>query len=338
MAFIPPRFGYVLQAASSFAGPVGWGNQTAYRLFYRLSPRYSLPVAGIAVYVTQTGSGQADAYLYHDIAGPLWDTANYETFLLSGYGVNRVALPSSPGRLVISGLNYPVTAGAGYQLGIRHNSTAQVNFFNGFDHRVSDWAMHGYQESSSLVYTGTNTIFHGQYNAQILYRMPDGSVKYFEPLLTGQYTDNYTTSGLSVRFTVPSGVNLNVRGFTFAHFTRQGTPGGLYITVKQGSNTVAQSDPLASSFVPPSTSAGLSFYIPLLNQPVLLSGGVTYDVGLGVSGVHDTSNRFAMKTLSVDTSCIPDWWTFRMVIGGAEQWGAVPTMFLAVLDHNNPFG
>lgn len=337
MAYIQPRFGYVLQAATTFASAEGWANNTSNRIFYRISPRYSLPLAGIAVYLTQVGSGQADAYLYHDIAGPVWSSSDYLAFLLNGGGVNRVALPASPGRFAITGLNFPLRAGCGYWLGIRHTSTGSVMFFPGFDRRVSDWSQHGYQESCVLFYTGSLSVRHGQFNAQILYQMPDGTVKTFEPLLTGSYNDEYTTSNLAVRFTVPNGLNLNVDGVVLAHFTKQGSPGGLKVTLKQGTTTILDSDPLTTLFTPPSTTAGLSFYIPFLGSAVL-SGGSTYDLNITVSGTHDASNRFAMKVVGVDTTVVPDWWTYRMVIGGTEYQNKVPTMFLLSLDVDNPFG
>lgn len=337
MAYIPPRFGYVLQAATGFAAAEGWANNSAFRIFYRISPRYSLPLAGIAVYLTQVGSGYADAYLYHDIAGPIWDSGNYQSFLLNGGGVNRLTLPSSPGRFEITGLNYPLRAGCGYWLGIRHTSTSEVRFFPGFDRRVSDWAWHGYQESCTSFYTGSLSVRHGQFNAQILYLMPDGTVKVFEPLLTGSYNDEYTTSNLAVRFTVPNGLNLNVDGVVLAHFTKQGSPGGLKVTLKQGNTTILDSDPLTALFTPPATTAGLSFHVPFLGNAVLL-GGNTYDVAISVDGTHDASNRFAMKVVGVDTTVVPDWWTYRMVIGGSEASNKVPTMFLLTLDPEAPFG
>lgn len=337
MSYIPSRFGYVLQAASGFASPDGFVGNPSYRFLCRLSPRYSLPLAGIAVYVTQTAAGSCDAYLYHDLAAPVWDPNNYTTYLLNGVGTNRVPLPSAPGRLVIGGLNYPLRAGCGYWIAVRHGASSEVRFFPGFDRRVSDWAMHGLQESCTAFYAGSLSYRHGQYNAQILYRMPDGSVKVFEPLLTGGYNDEYTTSNLAVRFTVPEGLTLNVDGVVLAHFTKQGSPGGLRVTLRQGDTVLLESDPVTPLFVPPSSSLGVSFHIPFLGNAVL-SGGVTYDVAIGVSGVHDSSNRFAMKVLHVDTTVVPEWWTYRMVVGGSEFVNRVPTMFLLTLDPEYPFG
>jgi hypothetical protein len=338
MAVVPSRFGYVLAASTGFAGSVSWANNAAARLFFRIVPRYSLPLVGVAIYATAVPTGQADVYLYYGMGGILWDPGNYASYLLSGYSINRVNYPASPGRFVLSGLNFQLAAGSGYWVGIRNGSIGTLSVFPGFDRRVSDWSRTLFLDYSSRFYSGSFTDFPSQFNAQILYRMPDGTIKWFEPLLTGGYNDEYTTSNLAVRFTVPEGLNLNVRGFTFGHFTKQGSPGGLYITLKQGNTTIAQSDPLTTLFTPPSTTAGLSFYIPLLNSPVLLSGGVTYDVVLGVNGTHDTSNRFAMKVVGVDTSAIPSWWTYRMVIGGTEYWSKVPTMFLVALDDKSPFG
>ncbi len=98
---IPPRFGYQLATEQNINnGAVAWANNTAMRYHFRFSPRYSLPLAGLAVYISTTSSGTIDGFLHPTYQDPL------RYHVLSPAGIDRFNLPSSPGRFVISDLHY----------------------------------------------------------------------------------------------------------------------------------------------------------------------------------------------------------------------------------------
>ena len=337
---IPPRFGYHLATDQYITnGAVTWANAWSTRLFFRFSPRYSLPIAGVAVYISQTTSGNMRAALHHTFLEPIWNSINMGEYTLSPGGLGyQYSLPTNPGRFVLDGMSFGMAQGAcHFVVAMNHPNPYNVTFVTGPDFRASDTCWHGYGHYGTAFWSNnTWSSIDTRFNMQIIYRMPDGSLKFFEPLWTGALSDQYTNTGLRVRFKLPDGMNIRVDGVVLSHFTKQGSPGGLKAVLWKGSTMLLESDPFPSSWNPPSAANQMSFYIPFLGD-ALLSGGNTYDLEVTVVGTHDSSNRFVWKTMVMDTSAIPDWWTYRMVIGGVEDWSKVPPMLLFTLDLNSPF-
>jgi len=329
---IPSRFGYHLATEQNITnGEVTWGNNAGARYHFRFSPRYSLPLAGLAVYISATASGKVDGFLHPTYQDPLY------SYVLSPAGINRFNLPSSPGRVVISDLHYNLQQGAShYTVAIRHTASGNVTVIGGPDFRSFDTPWHGYGHYGTSFWRGYWDSISARFNAQVLYRMPDGSIKFFEPLWTGSLSDEFTDSDLRVRFAVPDGVNIRVDGVVLSHFTKHGSPGGLKVVLRRGSTQLLESDPLPPTWTPPNATRQMSFYMPFLGS-TLLTGGNTYELQVTVVGTHNSSNRFSWKALIMDSSSLPDWWTYRMVIGGTENWAKVPPMLLFTLDLNSPF-
>ena len=333
---IPPRFGYHLATEQNITGSTQWaatwGNNTVARYFFRFSPRYSLPLAGFAVYISATASGKIDGFLQPAYQNPL-----HSDQPLSPAGIDRLNLPSSPGRFVISDLHYNLQQGAStYAVAIRHGASGNVTVIGGPDFRSFDTPWHGFGHYGTALWSNLWAFIAARFNGQVLYRMPDGSIKFFEPLWTGSLSDEFTDSDLRVRFAVPEGVNIRVDGVVLSHFTKHGSPGGLKVVLRQGSTQLLESDPLPSTWNPPNADPRMSFYMPFLGS-TLLTGGNTYELQVTVVGTHNSSNRFSWKALIMDSSSLPDWWTYRMVIGGTENWSKVPPMLLFTLDLNSPF-
>ena len=366
---VPPRFGYSLTTEQTISGVHTWGSNSSFRLFYRFAPRYSLPMAGAAIYVYPALAGSIRALLYYSFETPYWSTSDNNVGLLTPtsdatflmpepFPDSTFSMPESYGRdevsdlettggggsdtsgtiVDISPLNFPLNQGSHqYALAIWHGNSGNVGFVYGPDPRACDTAWHPQSHYGVSFWNGSDYAWHyARFNMQIRYRMPDGTIKFFEPLWTSLTQDVYTNNGLRIRFSVPSGVNIRVDGVVLSHFTKQGSPGGLKARLWQGSTQLLETDPFPESWTPPSAANQMSFYMPFLGN-ALLSGGNTYDLEITVVGTNNATNRFAMKTLVIADSAIPDWWTYRVVVGSTEDWSKVPTVFLLTLDLNSPF-
>ena len=331
---IHPLFGYVLGHDGNANVSIGWVN-TSYAL-WGFVPRKEIKACGVAFRLGAHNPGDFSATIFAMYGQPLWTTP--EQNLDGAYSRRVISIPSkgSAYRCKIEFPDVNLAGGCQYYVSLKHTSPTGIIFYHGpyaWPERIN---VHPFNYAGLVAYnTGLWGHYSRLYNAQILYRMPDGTAKAFEPLLTGDQ-DLLSTSDLRVRFSIPDGLRVRVDGVVLSRFTSVGSPGPLKVRLLQGGNVLTESDYTPSGFTPPTDIEAKQFYLSFLDS-VLLSPGIDYDLQLVVSSPNNSTNRYLWQVYNIDTTDLHSWWTYRMVIGGTENPNVVPAALLFSLDIRSPF-